>query len=42
MYRLEPNLKEAYFLVEGSWIHEMLTDVIYSLKEGKNYGDQEV
>jgi hypothetical protein len=41
MYRLEPN-QEAYFLVEGSWIHESLTDIIYSMKEERNYGYQKV
>ncbi len=36
MYRLEED--QAYFLVEDSWVHEMFSDIIFSMKEEKNYG----
>ncbi len=36
MYRLEEG--QAYFLEEGYWLHECLTDIIYSMKEERNYG----
>lgn len=34
------KLKEdqAYFLVGDSWLHEMFTDIIYSMKEERIYG----
>lgn len=38
MYKLEED-QEAYFLVDGSWLHEMFSDIIYSMKEELNYGN---
>lgn len=40
MYRLEED--QAYFLEEGSWVHEMFSDIIFSMKEERNYGYQKV
>ena len=31
--------EEAYFLVDGYWVHEALIDFIYSYKEEKSYGN---
>ena len=39
MYKLEED--GAYFLVEGTWLHECYTDFIFSMKEELNYGYQE-
>lgn len=36
MYRLEED--QVYFLVEGYWLHECYNDIIYSMKEERNYG----
>lgn len=33
MYKLDED-QEAYFLVDGSWLHECYADFIYSFKEG--------
>jgi hypothetical protein len=36
MYKLEG--KEAYFLVDGYWVHEALIDFILGMKEEHKYG----
>ena len=41
MYRLEEESQEAYFLEEGFWVHECLLDIIFGMKEERNYGNEE-
>ena len=35
-YKLEGD--EAYFLINGEWVHEMYLDVVLGMKEGENNG----
>lgn len=35
-YKFEDE--EAYFLIDGEWVHEMYLDVVLGMKEGETNG----